>query len=133
MWAFGKAAAVGFVVVSGGAGWWVASVTVTVWELASETGVFAGREVTADRSSDGVGETEGGVNFAVALEPQAFVMVEVPRRACCSGFLHLCNEKRLPLSSLQVKGVPGGSVVLLETNLVEPPVDTILMNAEGKR
>lgn len=121
MWVFGKAAAVDFVVVSGAAGWWAVSVTVTVWEFASGPVVFAGGEVTADRSSAAGEETVGGVNFAafVALEPCAFV--EVLRRARWSGFHHLCNERKPPLPRPQGLGVPGGSVVLLETNRVERP------------
>lgn len=124
MWAFGKAAAVGFEVVSGAVGQWAVSVVVTetVWEFAYGAAVSAGGVGTADRSSVGGGETGGGVNFAAsgALEPCAFVGV-VPESAGWTGSLHLCNGRGLPQASWQGSGVPGGSVVPLETNLVEPP------------
>lgn len=127
MWAFGKAAAVGFEVVSGAAGRWFVSVvlTETVREFASGAVVAAGGEGTADRSSAGEGETDGGVNFAasVALEPCAFAAV-VPESVGWTGSLRLCNGKGLPEASWQESGVPGGSVVPLETNLVEPPRST---------
>lgn len=131
-WAFGKAA-VGFEVVSGAAGRWEVSVVVTesVWEFASGAAVSAGRVGTADRSPAGAGETDGGVNFAasVALEPCAFVGV-VPESAGLTGSLHLCNGKGLPQASWQGAEVPGGSVVPLETNLVEPPVWNIVMSTK---
>ena len=97
--------------------------TETGWEFASGAVVSAGGVGTADRSSAGGGETDGDVNFAasVALEPCAFVVV-VPESAGRTGSLHLCNGKGLPHSRWQGSGVPGGSVVPLETNLVEPPV-----------
>lgn len=106
--------------------------TETVWEFASAAAVSAGGVATAERSSAGGGETDGGVNFAasVASEPCAFV-VEVLERAGWTGSLHLCNGKGLPQASWQGSGMPGGSVVPLETNLVEPPVWNIVMRTEG--
>lgn len=99
------------------------SVVVTVREFASGAAVSAGGVGTADRSSAGGGETDGGVNFAapVALEPCAFVVV-VPGSAGWTGSLHLCNGKALPQAGWQGPGAPGGSLVPLETNQVEPPV-----------
>lgn len=115
MWAFGKAAVVGFEAER-----WVASAikTETVWEFASGAVVFAGRVRTVSNSSVEGGETDGGVNSAAlkVLEPCVFVVV-VLESAGWIGFLHLCNGKRLPQSNWQAMGVP----VPLETNLVEPP------------
>lgn len=122
MWAFGKAVVVGLEVVA--VGWWVESVTEigTVWVFAFGAAVSAGGVGTADRSSAGGGETDGGVNFAasVELEPCAFEVV-VLESAGWTGFLHLCLGKGLPQASWKRLGGPGGSVVPLETNLVEPP------------
>lgn len=102
MWAFGKAAAVGFEVVSGATGKWVVSVvlTGTVREFASGAVALAAGVVTVDRSSAGEGETDGGVNFAasVALEPCVFAVV-VPESVGWTGSLHLCNGKGMPEAS----------------------------------
>lgn len=75
-------------------------VTGTVWQFASGPVVSADRLGTADRSSAGGGETDGGVNFAalVALEPCAFAVV-VPESAGWTGFLHLGTGKGLPQAS----------------------------------
>lgn len=131
MWDFGKAAAVDF---EGAAVWWLVSVTATGtgWGFASGAGVFAGGAGTADRSSAGGGETDGGANSAaaVALEPCAFVAV-VPEVAWWAGPLRLRKEGWAPRSSLQGPQGPGGSVVPLETNLVESPAINVVMNAEG--
>lgn len=102
MWAFGKAAVVGFEVASGAAGRWVVSVVLTgiVREFASGAVVLAGGVATADRSTAGEGETDGGVNFAasVALEPCVFVVV-VPESVGWTGSLRLSNGKGLPEAS----------------------------------
>lgn len=123
MWASGKAAVVGFGVVTGAAGGWVVSVVVTdtVREFASGAAGSAGGAGTADNSSAGGGETDGGVNLAasVALEPCVFVVV-VPESAGWTGSLHLCNGKGLPQASWQGPRMPGGLLAPLETNLVEP-------------
>lgn len=97
--------------------------TETVWEFASGAVVSAGGAEAADSSSAGGGETGEDVNFAasVAPEPCAFV-AEVLERAGWKGFLHLGNGKGLPQASWQGSGVPGGSVALLGTNLVEQPI-----------
>lgn len=91
-------------------------VTETSWEFASGVVVSAGGVGTADRSSAGVEETDGGVNSAasVALEPCAFV-------EGWPGSLPLGNGKGLPQTSWQGSGMPESSVLPLETNLVEPP------------
>lgn len=106
--------------------------TETVWEFASGAVVFAGGVGTADRSSAGGGETDGGVNFAasVALEPCVFVVVFL-ESARQTGSLHLCNGEGVPQASWQGSGVPGCSVVPLETNLVEPPAWNIVMSNQG--
>lgn len=136
MWVFGKAAAVGFEVESGAAGQWVVSVvlTETVLEFASGVVGSAGGVGSADRSSAGEGETDGGVNFAasVALEPCAFAVV-VLESAGWTDSLHLCNGKGLPQASWQESGMSGGSMVPLETNQVEPPVWNIVMTTEGRQ
>lgn len=74
--------------------------TGTAWGFAFGVAVSAGGLGTADRSSAGGGETDGGVNFAasVALEPCAFVLVALGR-AGWTGFLHLCIGKGLPQAS----------------------------------
>lgn len=106
--------------------------TETVREFASGAAVSAGGVGTVDRSSVGGGETDGGVNFAasVALEPCAFVVV-VQESAGWTGSLHLCNGKGLPQASWQLPGVPGGSLVPLETNLAAPPVWNVVMSTKG--
>lgn len=133
MWAFGKAAAVGFEVVSAAAGGRVVSVVVTGTEreFASGAAVSAAGVGTADRSSAGGGGTDGGVNFAasVALEPCEFAAV-VPESAGWTGFLRLCIGKGLQQAGWQGSGVPGGSVVPLETNQVEPPAWNIVISRE---
>lgn len=103
--------------------------TETVWEFESGAAVSAGGVGTADRPSAGGVETDGGVNFAasVALEPCASVVV-VPESAGWTGSLHLCDGKGLPRASWQGSGVPGGSVVPLETTLVAPSVWNIVMS-----
>lgn len=113
MWAFGKAAAVGFEVAMG--------------EFAPGGVVSAGKLGTADRSSAGQGETDGCVNLAAsgALEPCAFVVV-VQQAAGWKGYPHLCNEEGLPQASWLELALPGGSVGPLETNLLEPPVRNIM-------
>lgn len=120
--------------VGGAPGQWVVFVVVTetVWEIASGAVVSAGEVGTADRSSAGGEETDGGVNFAasVALEPCAFV-AEVLESAGWTGSLHLCNVKGLPQASWQGLGMSGGSVEPQETNLVEPPVWNIIMITEA--
>lgn len=120
--------------MDGAAGQWVVFVVVTetVWEIASGAVVSAGKVGTADRSSAGGEETDGGIKFvaSVALEPRVFV-VEVLESAGWRGSLHLCNGKGLPQANWQGLGMSGGSVVPQETNLVEPPVWNIVMSTEA--
>ncbi len=106
--------------------------TETGWESASGAVVSAGGVGTADRSSEGGGETAGGVNFAesVALEPCAYVVV-VQESVVQTGFLHLCNGKGLPQTSWQRSGVLEGSVVLLGTNLMERPECNTVFSTKG--
>lgn len=115
--------------MGGAAGQWVVFVVVTetVWEIAA-----AGESGTADRSSAGEEETDGGIKFAasVALEPCVFV-VKVLEAAGWIGSLHLCNGKGLPQANWQGFGMSGGSVVPQETNLVEPPVWNIVIITEA--
>lgn len=119
MWAFGKAAAVGFETASGAAGRRAAPAvaTETAWAFASGAAGSAGGAGTAERSSAGGGETDEGVNFAAsaALGPCAFGAV-VPGSAG-----HPRNGKGAPRASWRGSGAPGGSVVPLETNPAEPP------------
>lgn len=115
---FGKAATIGFVLLTGAAKEW--AVSVNAWRFASEDVTSAGTKGTADRATAGGGQADGGVNFAasVALGPREFVKAGVLGRGGLPGFLPLCKKRRLPLSSLQGPEVPGDSVVLLETSLV---------------
>lgn len=127
MWAFGKAAAVGFEVESGAAGRWPVSVVVTgtEWESASGAAGSAGGAVTADRPSAAGGETGAGVNFAAspALGLCVFVVVAlVPGSAGQTAPLHLGSGAGLPQASWPELGVSGGLVVPLETNPMEPSV-----------
>lgn len=124
MWAFGKAAAVGFEVASGAAGRRAAPAvaTETAREFASGAAGSAGGAGTAERSSAGGGATDEGVNFAAsaALGPCAFGAV-VPGSAGRTGSLHPRNGKGAPRASWRGSGAPGGSVVPLGTNPAEPP------------
>lgn len=94
--------------------------SVNVRRSASEGVTAAGTKGAVDRASAGGGQTDGGVDFAVsvALEPCEFAEAGVLERGGLSGFLPLCNERRPPLSNLWGPEAPGGSAVLLETNLV---------------
>lgn len=94
--------------------------TETVRGFASGAVLSAGGGGAADRTSAGVGEADGGVNFAAAVEPCAFVVV-VPVSAEWPDPHLLGTEMGVPKAGWKGLGVPGDSVVPLETNQVEPP------------
>lgn len=110
--------------------------SVAVWaatekarEFASGAVISAAEVGTADKTSAGEGETDGGVNFAatVGLDLYVFVVV-VPESEGWSSSPLMCNETGLPQAGWQEWGMSGDSLVPPETSQVEPPACNTVMS-----